>query len=77
MPWVCFQYDETLTALKNFVKAKALPQTALTRNEIGTQNTIFLMRFVTIAVFKNDSQEAKKRVRLQKIRHQILTWKKI
>ena len=37
MQWVWFEYAGTLIALKDFVKAKQLLQTALTRKEIGTR----------------------------------------
>ena len=56
MQWVWFEYAGTLIALKDFVKAKELLRTALTRKEIGTQNTIVLMHLAAIAVFENDME---------------------
>ncbi len=66
MQWVWFEYAGTLIALKDFVKAKQLLQTALTRKEIGTQNTIVLMHLAAIAVFENDMQEAEKQCQIAK-----------
>lgn len=59
MQWVWFEYAGTLIALKDYTKAKELLQTALTRQEIGTQNVIVLMHLAAIAVFENDMSEAK------------------
>ena len=59
MQWVWFEYAGTLIALKDYPKAKELLQTALTRQEIGTQNVIVLMHLAAIAVFENDMSEAK------------------
>jgi len=59
MQWVWFEYAATLIALKDYTKAKELLQTALTRQEIGTQNVIVLMHLAAIAVFENDMSEAK------------------
>ena len=51
MQWVWFEYAATLIALTDFVKTKQLLQTALTKKEIGTQNTVVLMHLAAIAVF--------------------------
>ena len=59
MQWVWFEYAGTLIALNKDTKAKELLQTALTRQEIGTQNVIVLMHLAAIAVFENDMSEAK------------------
>ena len=48
-----------MIALKDYTRAKELLQTALTRQEIGTQNVIVLMHLAAIAVFENDMSEAK------------------
>ena len=66
MQWVWFERAGTLIALKDFVKAKQLLQTALTRKEIGTQNTIVLLHLAAIAVFENDMQEAEKQCQIAK-----------
>ena len=66
MQWVWFEYAGTLIALKDFVKAKELLRTALTRKEIGTQNTIVLMHLAAIAVFENDMEEAEKQCQMAK-----------
>ena len=66
MQWVWFEYAGTLIALKDFVKAKELLRTALTRKEIGTQNTIVLMHLAAIAVFENDMEEAEKHCQMAK-----------
>ncbi|NCW66783.1 MAG: hypothetical protein EBW03_14480, partial [Rhodobacteraceae bacterium] len=66
MQWVWFEYAGTLIALQDFVKAKELLRTALTRKEIGTQNTIVLMHLAAIAVFENDMEEAEKQCQMAK-----------
>ena len=66
MQWVWFEYAGTLIALKDYPKAKELLQTALTRQEIGTQNVIVLMHLAAIAVFENDMSEAKQQCKIAK-----------
>ena len=66
MQWVWFEYAGTLIALKDFVKTKQLLQTALTRKEIATQDTVVLMHLAAIAVFENDMQEAEKQCHVAK-----------
>ena len=56
----------SLIALKGFVKAKKMLQTALTRKKIGTQNTIILMHLAAIALLENDMQEAEKQYKIAK-----------
>ena len=66
MQWVWFEYAGTLIALTDFVKTKQLLQTALTKKEIGTQNTVVLMHLAAIAVFEYDMQEAEKQCKVAK-----------
>ena len=48
------------------MKAKELLRTALTRKEIGTQNTIVWMHLAAIAVFENNMEEAEKQCQMAK-----------